>query len=88
MHWLSYWPLLLGYPALFVSVVILVVAIMRRSDRLVLLSLLPTLPVGAYVLGSPGMWWLPLTFYIPLLGLAWYFRRRRTGAEQIPGDRF
>jgi len=80
MSWLSYWPLLLGYPALFASIVILVVAISRRSGRLALWSIVPALPMGLYVLGSPGMWWLPPTVFIPVLALAGYFRRQRDGA--------
>jgi len=87
MSWLSYWPLLLGYPALGLGVLLLGAGIFRRSARLVLFAIVPLLPMGLYVGGSPGYWWIPLSVFIPMILLAWHFRRRGEGAGPDCGER-
>ena len=71
------WPMLLGWPAIALSAAIAVVGFRRGRPLIVMLALLPILPVGLYLLGSPRFWWLPVAAVMLVIALA-----LRTGREQ------
>ncbi len=72
-----WWPALLGWPAIALSVVLAVTGLMRRKEHLVLLAIVPLIPIGFYVLGSPLYWWLPIVVLIGLLLLSWSIHRAK-----------
>jgi hypothetical protein len=74
---MTWWPALLGWPAIALAVVIAAIGAWRRNEFIVLAAIVPVAPIGFYVLGSPLYWWLPVAVLLLLLGLSWFIRLRR-----------
>lgn len=74
---MTWWPLLLGWPAIALAAVLATAGFMQRSEYLVLGAIVPIIPVGLYVLGSPTYWWVPVIVFSFLLVAAWLLRRAR-----------
>lgn len=77
---MTWWPLLLGWPAIALSAVLSVAGFQRCNEYLVLAAILPILPVGFYILGSPYYWWVPIVILCGLLIASWTIRRARNRA--------
>ena len=74
---MNWWPALLGWPAIALSVALVTTGAWRRNEYVVLVAIVPLLPIGYYVLGSPLYWWLPVAVLLVLLGLGWFIRLKR-----------
>lgn len=79
---MTWWPALLGWPAIAVSAILSVIGIKRRSEYLVLAAIVPIIPIGFYILGSPLFWWLPVAVLLALLLLSWSIRRSKHKVEK------
>jgi len=78
---MTWWPALLGWPAIALSTVLTILGFRRRNEYLVLAALFPVFPVGLYILGSPILWWLPIVITFGLLVSGWSIRRKRRAAD-------
>ena len=74
---MNWWPALLGWPAIAMSVGMASAGVLLRNEYLVLGAIVPILPVGFYILGSPLYWWLPVAIVLLLAGLGWFIRLKR-----------
>ena len=74
---MTWWPALLGWPAMAVAAVLVTVGLQRRNEYWILGALVPLIPIGLYVLGSPFYWWLPILVVVTLMGLAVMTMRAR-----------
>lgn len=72
---MNYWPALLGWPAIALALVLAVAGIVRRNAWLPLAAIVPLLPIGIYVLGSPTYWWLTIAVFGMLIVLSLTLRR-------------
>ena len=79
---MTWWPALLGWPAIMLSAILSVIGIKRRSEYLVLAAIVPIIPLGFYILGSPLFWWLPVAVLLALLLLSWSVRRSKRKVEK------
>ena len=79
---MTWWPALLGWPAIALSAILSVIGIKRRNEYLVLAAIVPIIPVGFYILGSPLFWWLPVAVLLVLLLLSWSIRRSHRNVEK------
>jgi len=79
---MTWWPALLGWPAIVLSAILSVTGIKRRSEYLVLAAIVPIIPLGFYILGSPLFWWLPVAVLLALLLLSWSVRRSKRKVEK------
>lgn len=79
---MTWWPALLGWPAIVLSAILSVIGIKRRSEYLVLAAIVPIIPLGFYILGSPLFWWLPVAVLLALLLLSWSVRRSQRKVEK------
>jgi len=79
---MTWWPALLGWPAIALSAILAVIGIKRRSEYLVLAAIVPIIPIGFYILGSPLFWWLPVAVLLALLLLSWSIRRSQHKVEK------
>ena len=64
------------------SAILSVIGIKRRSEYLVLAAIVPIIPLGFYILGSPLFWWLPVAVLLALLLLSWSVRRSQRKVEK------
>ena len=79
---MTWWPALLGWPAIALSAILSVIGIKRRNEYLVLAAIVPIIPIGFYILGSPLFWWLPVAVLLVLLLLSWSMRRSHRNVEK------
>jgi membrane protein implicated in regulation of membrane protease activity len=79
---MTWWPALLGWPAIALSIILSVIGIKRRNEYLVLAAIVPIIPFGFYILGSPLFWWLPVAVLVVLLLLSWSIRRSYRKVEK------
>ena len=79
---MTWWPALLGWPAIALSAILAIIGIKRRSEYLVLAAIVPIIPIGFYILGSPLFWWLPVAVLLVLLLLSWSIRRSHRNVEK------
>ena len=79
---MTWWPALLGWPAIALSIILSVIGIKRRNEYLVLAAIVPIIPFGFYTLGSPLFWWLPVAVLVVLLLLSWSIRRSHRKVEE------
>lgn len=79
---MTWWPALLGWPAIALSIILSVIGIKRRNEYLVLAAIVPIIPFGFYILGSPLFWWLPVAVLVVLLLLSWSIRRSHRKVEE------
>lgn len=79
---MTWWPALLGWPAIALSIILSVIGIKRRNEYLVLAAIVPIIPFGFYILGSPLFWWLPVAVLLVLLLLSWSIRRSHRNVEK------
>jgi hypothetical protein len=79
---MTWWPALLGWPAIALSIILSVIGIKRRNEYLVLAAIVPIIPFGFYILGSPLFWWLPVAVLVVLLLLSWSIRRSHRKVEK------
>ena len=79
---MTWWPALLGWPAIALSIILSVIGIKRRNEFLVLAAIVPMIPFGFYILGSPLFWWLPVAVLGVLLLLSWSIRRSHRKVEK------
>jgi len=79
---MTWWPALLGWPAIALSIILSVIGIKRRNEYLVLAAIVPMIPFGFYILGSPLFWWLPVAVLGVLLLLSWSIRRSHRKVEK------
>lgn len=79
---MTWWPALLGWPAIALSIILSVIGIKRRNEYLVLAAIVPMIPFGFYILGSPLFWWLPVAVLVVLLLLSWSIRRSHRKVEK------
>lgn len=79
---MTWWPALLGWPAIALSIILSVIGIKRRNEYLVLAAIVPIIPFGFYILGSPLFWWLPVAVLGVLLLLSWSIRRSHRKVEK------
>jgi len=79
---MTWWPALLGWPAIALSAILSVIGIKRRNEYLVLAAIVPIIPIGFYILGSPLFWWLPVAVLLVLLLLSWSIRRSHRNVEK------
>ena len=66
---LSAWPLLLGWPAIFVAVVLAAASAYKKKPALAIIGAILILPISFYFVGSPGIGWpgaLPITLLVIL----------------------
>ncbi len=62
---LTLWPILLGWPAILVSLALSVIGIVRRRSAWLVVAAIVVVPFSLYLAGSPRFSWLGLI--IPLL---------------------
>ena len=74
---MSWWPALLGWPAIALSVALTCIGVFRRNERLVFGAVVPIIPISFYILGSPILWWLPIVTICALLVSGLLVRRQR-----------
>lgn len=79
---MTWWPALLGWPAIALSAILSIIGIKRRNENLVLAAIVPIIPIGFYMLGSPFFWWLPVAILFVLLLLSWSIRRSQRKVEK------
>ena len=79
---MTWWPALLGWPAIALSIILSVIGTKRRNEYLVLAAIVPIIPFGFYILGSPLFWWLPVAVLVVLLLLSWSIRRSYRKVEK------
>ncbi len=79
---MTWWPALLGWPAIALSIILSVIGTKRRNEYLVLAAIVPIIPFGFYILGSPLFWWLPVAVLVVLLLLSWSIRRSHRKVEK------
>jgi hypothetical protein len=77
---MSWWPLLLGWPAIALSAWLAATGFVRRSEYWLLAAIVPIMPLGLYIFGSPLYWWLPVLVLFFLLASSWHIRRKRRSA--------
>ena len=73
------WPILLGWPAILVSLVLSVVGIVRRSPAWLIISAIVVVPLAFYLFGTPRFWWAGLLCPVLLVGASIAIRRSRPG---------
>ena len=81
---LALWPILLGWPAILVSLALSVTGIVRRRPAWLVFAAIIVVPVSLYLLGTPRFRWIGPVLPVLLFGasiairrslpwLAWYF---------------
>lgn len=78
---MTWWPALLGWPAIALSSVLIAIGFARRNEYMVLVAIVPVVPIGYYILGSPVYWWIPVLVVVLLLLSGWFIRSRRRDAR-------
>ena len=72
---LTLWPILLGWPAILVSIVLSVTGIVRRRSGWLIVSVITVLPITLYLFGTPRFRWIAPLLPLLLIGVGISIRR-------------
>jgi hypothetical protein len=74
------WPLLLGWPAIVIAIVLAAVSIHTFRPWYAIIAAIAITPISFYLSGSPRFGWLGVSVPVALVGLAAWLgtSRRRT----------
>ncbi len=72
---LSLWPILLGWPAILVSIALSVVGIVRNRPAWLVVAAIIVVPISLYLFGTPRISWIALAFPVLLFGASIAIRR-------------
>ena len=72
---LSLWPILLGWPAILVSIALSVVGIVRSRPAWLVVAAIIVVPISLYLFGTPRFSWIALVFPLLLIGASIAVRR-------------
>lgn len=65
---LELWPILLGWPAIVVSIALSVMGIVRRRPAWLVVAAIVVVPISLYLAGTPRFRWIGLVFPVLLFG--------------------
>ncbi len=72
---LALWPILLGWPAILVSLALSVTGIVRRRPAWLVFAAIIVVPASLYLLGTPRFRWIGPALPVPLFGASIAIRR-------------
>ena len=72
---LTLWPILLGWPAILVSLALSVIGIVRRRSKWLVVAAIIVVPFSLYLFGTPRFTWIALVFPVLLFGASIAIRR-------------
>jgi hypothetical protein len=72
---LSLWPILLGWPAILVSIALSVAGIVRNRPAWLVVAAIIVVPISLYLFGTPRISWIALAFPVLLFGASMAIRR-------------
>jgi hypothetical protein len=70
-------PLLLGWPAIIIALLLSLFGIIRRKPRVLIASAILVLPISFYLLGSPRIGWLGLLIPFLFVGVGMAIYRKK-----------
>lgn len=72
---LTLWPILLGWPAILVSIALSVTGIIRSKPLGLVVAAIIVIPISLYLAGTPRFGWIALLSPVLLLGVSIAIRR-------------
>ncbi len=72
---LELWPILLGWPAILVSLALSVLGIVRGRPAWLVVAAIVVVPISLYLAGTPRFRWIALVFPVLLFGARIAIRR-------------
>jgi len=72
---LSLWPILLGWPAILISIGLSVIGIVRSRSAWLIVAAIISVPFSLYLFATPRFRWIALVFPVLLFGASIAIRR-------------